>query len=216
VCCRECRWWDYDISRDEKEVAFTQIWVASLDRSKPPRLIARAGDQVSFGADGDMVFRSLEAATNWLVRIKRDGSQRERITTVPVLEKRGVSPDGEWVIVGSPGPIYLLAVPIHGGAQRRVCASDCASAGWSSNGRVFYVESGESAVSGKSPGVTLAVPIPVGRSLPDLPLDLSAGGVTPRASQLIGHVSVSSGSDPAIYVFAKTDPQRNLFRIPLH
>jgi hypothetical protein len=197
-------------------VAFTQIWVASLDRSKPPRLIARAGDQVSFGADGDMVFRSLEAATNWLVRIKRDGSQRERITTVPVLEKRGVSPDGEWVIVGSPGPIYLLAVPIHGGAQRRVCASDCASAGWSSNGRVFYVESGESAVSGKSPGVTLAIPIPVGRSLPDLPLDLSAGGVTPRASQLIGHVSVSSGSDPAIYVFAKTDPQRNLFRIPLH
>jgi DNA-binding winged helix-turn-helix (wHTH) protein/Tol biopolymer transport system component len=179
---------DYDISRDEKEVAFTtknsegeesQIWLASLDRSKPPRLIARAGDQVSFGADGDMVFRSLEAATNWLVRIKRDGSQRERITTVPVLEKRGVSPDGEWVIVGSPGPIYLLAVPIHGGAQRRVCVSDCASAGWSSNGRVFYAESAESAISGKSPGVTLAIPIPVGRSLPDLPLDLSTGGVTP-------------------------------------
>jgi hypothetical protein len=71
-------------------------------------------------------------------------------------------------------------------------------------------------MSGKSPGVTLAIPIPVGRSLPDLPLDLSAGGVTPRASQLIGHVSVSSGPDPAIYVFAKTDPQRNLFRIPLH
>ena len=102
---------DYDISRDEKEVAFTttdsggesQIWLAPLDRRTPPRLIARAGDQVSFGADGDLVFRSLEATTNVLVRIKKDGSGRERVTTVPVLDKFGVSPDGEWVIVFSPG-----------------------------------------------------------------------------------------------------------------
>ena len=73
---------DYDISRDEKEVAFTttesggesQIWLASLDRRTPPRQIARAGDQVSFGADGDLIFRSLEEKTNWLVRIKKDGS----------------------------------------------------------------------------------------------------------------------------------------------
>jgi hypothetical protein len=80
---------DYDISRDEKEVAFTtmesdgesQIWLASLDRRKPPRQIARAGDQVSFGADGDLVFRSLEEKTNWLVRIKKDGREREKITT---------------------------------------------------------------------------------------------------------------------------------------
>ena len=48
---------DYDISSDDKEVAFTttdssgepQIWLASLDRRTPPRQIARAGDQVSFG-----------------------------------------------------------------------------------------------------------------------------------------------------------------------
>ena len=48
---------DYVISRDEKEVAFTtrdssgasQIWLAPLDRRTPPRLIASAGDHVSFG-----------------------------------------------------------------------------------------------------------------------------------------------------------------------
>ena len=98
---------DYDISHDEKEVAFTtkessgesQIWLASLDRRKPPRQIARAGDQVSFGADGDLIFRSLEEKTNWLVRIKKDGRERERITTTPLLEKFAVSPDGERVIV---------------------------------------------------------------------------------------------------------------------
>ena len=57
----------YAISRDEKEVAFTttnadgqsQIWLAPLDRRTPPRLIVDAGDQVSFGAPGELIFRSL-------------------------------------------------------------------------------------------------------------------------------------------------------------
>ena len=59
---------DYDISRDEQEVAFTtketggerQIWLAALDRGSPPRRIGHAGDTVSFGVDGELVFRSLE------------------------------------------------------------------------------------------------------------------------------------------------------------
>jgi Tol biopolymer transport system component len=101
---------DYDISRDEKEVAFTtmdsggesQIWLASLDRRTPPRRIARGGDEVSFGADGDLVFRSLAKKTDVLVRIKKDGSGRESVT-VPILEKASVSPDGAWVIGFSPG-----------------------------------------------------------------------------------------------------------------
>ena len=180
---------DYDISRDEKEVAFTttesggesQIWLASLDRRTPPRQIARAGDQVSFGADGDLIFRSLEEKTNWLVRIKKDGSERERITTVPVLDKFGVSPDGEWVIVFSTGAgedavPAVLAVPIHGGAPRKICVPDC-SAGWSSDGRFFYVAA---KMSANSPGKTLAIPVPAGKSLPDLPasgIDLSASGI---------------------------------------
>ena len=99
---------DYDISRDEKEVAYSttalngpsKVWLASLDRRTPPREIA-AGDQVSFGADGELVFRSLEGTTTFPVRIKKDGSGREPVTTVPILEKSGVSPDGNWVIAFS-------------------------------------------------------------------------------------------------------------------
>ena len=76
---------DYDISRDEKEVVFTitesdgerNIWLAALDRRTPPRQIARAGDQVSFGTDGDLIFRSLEEKTTWLVRIKKDGERKK-------------------------------------------------------------------------------------------------------------------------------------------
>ena len=154
---------DYDISPDEKEVAFTttdgggasEIWLASLDRRTPPRLIARAGDQVSFAADGHLVFRSLEENTNLLVRIKKDGTGRERITTAPVLDKYGVSPDGEWVLMSSPGAGVdavpaTLAVPIRGGAPRKICAPGC-EAGWSSDGKFFYVSLDPSAVA-TSPG----------------------------------------------------------------
>lgn len=219
---------DYDISRDEKEVAYTtresggesRIWLTSLDRRKPPRQITRAGDQVSFGADGDLIFRSLEEKTNWLVRIKKDGSERERITTVPVLDKFGVSPDGKWVIVLSTGAgedaiPAVLAAPIHGGAPKKICVPDCSS-GWSSDGRFFYVAA---KMSANSPGKTLAIPVPPGKSLPDLPasgIDLSARGIALPATRWIEHGSISPGPDPSIYVFTKTDMQRNLFRIPLH
>ena len=67
-------------------------------------------------------------------------------------------------------------------------------------------------------GKTYAIPVPSGRTLPDLP----PGGIGPGAAvgvpgaRIIEHGSLSPGADPSIYVFTKTDLQRNLFRIPLH
>jgi len=217
----------YEISRDEKEVAFTttqssgesQIWLASLDRRTPPRQIARGGDSVSFGGDGELVFRSLEEKTNVLVRIKKDGTGRERITTAPVMDKFGVSPDGEWVLIFSPEAGgesgSTLAVPIHGGAPRKICAPAC-WAGWSSDGRFFYLSTDVSA-SPNSPGRALTIPVPAGKSLPDFPasgIDMAARGAQQPGRSVI--VSLSTGPDSSTYVFSKTDLQRNLFRIPLH
>ena len=71
----------------------------SLDRHTPPRLVVGNGDQVSFGAPESSIFRSLEGKTNLLIRIKKDGTGRERISAVPILDKYGVSPDGEWIII---------------------------------------------------------------------------------------------------------------------
>jgi eukaryotic-like serine/threonine-protein kinase len=215
---------DYDISGDEKEVVFTttesagekKIWLAPLDRRTPPRQIARAGDQVSFGADGDLIFRSLEEKTNGLIRTKKDGRDRERISTTPILEKFSVSPDGEWVIVLSPRPgkdnaTAVLAVPIHGGAPKKICAPDCVS-GWSSDGKFFYVATSWDRK-------TVVIPVPAGKSLPDLPASginlASSEGYLPGA-RVIERGSVTPGPDPSEYVFVKTDLQRNLFRIPLH
>jgi hypothetical protein len=225
---------DYDISSDDKEVAFTttdssgkpRIGLASLDRRTPPRQIAPAGDQVSFAGDGHLIFRSLEEKTNLLIRIQKDGGGREQITTVPVLDKGGVSPDGEWVLVGSPGAgadaiPATLAVPIRGNAPaRKICAPTC-QAGWSSDGKFFYVslDPSAAAISPGTPGKVLAIPVPAGKALPELPasgINVAAAVAELPGIRVIEHGSLLTGPDPSTFVFTKTDLQRNLFRIPLH
>jgi serine/threonine protein kinase len=218
----------YAISRDEKEVAFTttnadelsQIWLAPLDRRTPPRLIVESGDQVSFGAPGELIFRS-RAKGNALARIKTDGTGFELVPTVSVLDKVDVSPDGEWVIIQSPATgdrpvVEVLAVPIRGGVPRRVC--ETCSAGWSQDGKFFYV-SGDLKTSTSSARRTFAIPVPAGKALPDFPVggiaDLTRAAALPGV-RMIEEGLISPGPDPSTYVFTRTDSQRNLFRIPLH
>ena len=119
---------DYEISRDEKEVAFTttdgngtsQIWLAALDRRTPPRQIAQGGDQVSFGPEEDLVFRSV-AENNALIRIKKDGTGRSRVTAATVLDKFGVSPDGKWVIASLAGSGTFAAAGRRGRPHEDLC-----------------------------------------------------------------------------------------------
>jgi hypothetical protein len=122
----------------------------------------------------------------------------------------------------SAGSLTTLAVPTHGGAPRRICRQGNCLATWSSDGRFFYVlhsafNTGNTAML--AAGRTVAIPVPRGKSLPDLPadgLDLAAQRVAAPGSRMIDHDLISPGPDPSIYVFTKTDLQRNLFRIPLH
>ena len=214
---------DYDISPDEREVAFTteersgdrNIWLAPLDRRTPPRQIAQGGDEVSFGANGDLIFRSLDENANGLFRIKKSGKEREQITKLPVLEKSSVSPDGEWVLVGSPGTEAdsgptILAVPVRGGAPKKICYLVCWG-GWSSDGKFFSV--------GTPAGKTLLIPVPAGKSLPDLPasgIDVAASKRGLNGASIVERGSIALGPNPSEYVFLNTELQRNLFRIPLH
>jgi Tol biopolymer transport system component len=221
----------YAISRDEKEVAFTttnadrqsQIWLAPLDRRTPPRLIVEAGDQVSFGAPGELIFRSL-AQGNALARIKTDGTGFERIPTTSFVDKREVSPDGEWVIISAPATsdqgVETLAVPIRGGVPRRVCSAEAnaCTAVWSPDGRFLYV-GGDRTTSPSLARRTFAIPVPAGKALPDLPVGGIAGleqAIALPGARTIEEGLISPGPDPSTYLFTKADSQRNLFRIPLH
>jgi hypothetical protein len=128
------------------------------------------------------------------------------------VDKFGVSPDGRWALASAAavedGTAGMNAVPLHGGAPRRICV-DCDAAVWSSDRKFLYLS---------AKGRTLAIPIPPGKSLPDLPVSgirlAEAEGLP--GTRVIEHGAVSPGPDPSTYVFVKTDLQRNLFRIPLH
>jgi serine/threonine protein kinase/Tol biopolymer transport system component len=223
----------YAISRDEQDLAFTttngdgrsQIWLAPLDRRTPPRLIVDAGDQVSFGPPGELIFRSLEKG-NALARIKTDGTGFQRIPAVSFLAKGDVSPDGEWVIIHAPATrddlvMETIAIPIRGGIPRTVCRSDSdnCTAGWSPDGNFFYVGS-DRKTSLSFPRRTFAIPVPAGEALPDFSAgetaDLSRAVAAVPGVRTIEEGLISPGSDPSTYVFTKADSQRNLFRIPLH
>jgi eukaryotic-like serine/threonine-protein kinase len=224
---------DFDISPDETEVAFTmrpaggesQVWLASLDRRSAPRRVLNGVDRVSFGAGGALLVRALGERSNTLERVEKDGSGRKRIGDFALLNKMGTSPDGEWILVflaagGKPDSASTAAIPLHGGPPVQICSQSCVS-GWSPDGRFFYVtvQGGTGTFPSAGPGRTLAIPVPAGRRLPELPasgVPLDSDWPGPPGTVVIGWANIVLGLDPSTYVFTKSELQRNLFRIPLH
>ncbi len=221
---------DFDISRDERKVAFTlattdgeqPIWLAPLDRSEPPRELARGGNDVSFGAGGELFFRAFGETTNVLTRILEDGSGRTPVTDLPILNKSGVSPDGAWIAVAVPGDgsglVGTVAIPVVGGEPRRICDSNCRTV-WSARGDVLYVSF--TLVTSDQQRRTLALPIPAGDVLPRLPPSgltriTVADALATLGARFLEHDLIGPGPDPSTFVFTTIDAQHNLFRIPLH
>jgi hypothetical protein len=214
---------DYDVSRDEAQVAFTvlmgdeaQIFLAAADRSSPPRLVVRGGDMVSCGA-GQLIFRQLGGKADYLARVQEDGTGLTRILETPIVDKDGVSPDGEWAAFNGMGSVHgTFAVPMRDHVSRRICAVACV-AQWSADGKYLYVAGtpGRFAISA---GLTHVIPMPHGFGS----LDLPASGIDLATDkQLAGFQSihegvVSPGPDPQTYAFTHAAFQGNLFRIPLH
>jgi dipeptidyl aminopeptidase/acylaminoacyl peptidase len=223
---------DYDISRDESEVAFTtregeesHIWIAALDRRSPPRRIASSADQVSFGPADDLIFRSIQGEANTLVRISKDAARRQMIDGPAVHEKGAVSADGRWVIVYSPGsgltePVATFAVPVDGGPARRICMPYC-GVSWSADGRFFTLGVALDLATGV-PSRTLVVPVADERSpIPELPAPgvhaiFEYGALAKRPGvRTLQQGDVSIGSDASTYVFTRAEFHTNLFQIPL-
>jgi serine/threonine protein kinase/Tol biopolymer transport system component len=223
---------DYDISPDQARVAFTvgsgassQIFLAPLDRSLPPRLVAKDGDSVSFGGSGTLIFVQLGEKANYLARIQADGSGLERLLDTPIANKRDVSPDGEWVAISAgvarggnepPGAHSggTFAVSTRDRSSRSICNGPCLVR-WSSDGKYLYVTSVSRLTSS---GRTLVIAMPRSFALAELPptgLDVASDEELARV-QVIRQGLMSPGPDPQTYVFETAAFQGNLFRIPLH
>jgi Tol biopolymer transport system component len=210
---------DYDISRDETQVAYTaagaggekEIFVVAADRSTPPRQVVRGGDSVSFGAGGQLIFRQLGAQANYLARIQTDGSGL--IQDLRISDKTGASPDGDWVVTGdADGVSGAFAVSLKGQVRRQMCTGRC-DVKWSPDGKYLYLTTGDPR---RSQGQTYIIPIPRGIGLLDLPRDgLDAVGRLSGMRSIPG-TFVAPGPDPQTYAFARPEFRGNLFRIPLH
>ena len=143
----------YSVSRDGKEVAFamkdqsghSNLWIAPTShRSSPTRISSEAvEDSPFFLPDGDLVFRAIEGGSNFLYRMKADGTGRRKITPERILDIESVSPDGRWVVVGAPNPdeeytASAKAFPVDGGAPVPVCVGYC-SLNWDTAGKYALV-----------------------------------------------------------------------------
>lgn len=219
----------FDLSPDGKEVVYTtaasdettQLWLAPVDRSLPATKVGVSGARwPHFGARGQILFQQAEGNTNYLKQINPDGSHLSKVFPYPILDYQGVSPSRRWAMATVPripgeNLPGVKAIPLDGGAPRRICASYCIPR-WSTDGRFLFVPVEES--SRTSPGRSLAIPVGPRESLPDLP----AGGIAPLAEPSVvpGALSVGRGDlvpgkDPQHYAWVNTTVHRNLYRISL-
>jgi hypothetical protein len=214
----------YSVSRDGKQVAFsmkdqsghTNLWIAPTSRrSSPVRIPSAAVEDVPFFLpNGDLIFRAIEGGSSFLYRMKADGTDRRKITSERILDIASVSPDGRWVVAGSPNsdedhPASMKAFPVDGGAPVPLCIDYCVL-NWDSAGRYAYFSS----LSHGSGSYALQVMHDVG--LPKLP----AGGM--RSPDFINAKtaiaipqSVQAAVSPSVYAYTRETTRRNLYRIQL-
>jgi Tol biopolymer transport system component len=217
---------EYDISSDAKEVVFStkpsrrasQIWLAMLDRRSPPQLVASSGESSpQFGPHGEILHRLSDGRTHYLARVARDGSGRSKVALYPIGNIQTISPDRHWVVSIMPSPGgrdgASMAVPVDGGPPRRLCRGGCTVI-WSPDGKFLYLAAQRP--SRTSAGKTVAIPIPSGKTFPNIPAlgirDLEDAASSP-GSRVIDGWNISPGADPSVFAYVKMTVHRNLFRI---
>jgi DNA-binding winged helix-turn-helix (wHTH) protein/Tol biopolymer transport system component len=225
----------FDVSSDGRQVVLavrppaglSQLWLASCDGHSAPRLLASSGEGAPFfGPDDDILYGMSDGANNFLFRMKLDGSTRAKVLG-PIIYFKGVSPDRRWAVAMVPvaevPSTAIVAVSLRDGAVKRICPAQC-MAQWSPDGTRFYVEP---LLQAEKNGLAIAIPVPKGASLPDLPasgVSSSADAALLRGSTLFDLSTfdpahdggiVAPGLAPETFAYTKTISHRNLFQVRL-
>jgi Tol biopolymer transport system component/predicted Ser/Thr protein kinase len=219
---------DYSVSRDGKQVAFTRndqsgpsnLWVAPTSRRATPRRIssAAAEDSPFFLPDGDLVFRAIEGGSNFLYRMKADGSARQKISQQRIWDVYDVSPDGRWVAAAMPGSgdeeqVMLgetKAFAVDGSAAVTMCLGDCELT-WDTRGGFVYLRFPE-----RKDGASYALPVTRESGLPSIPsATMRVENIRSRKGIVAIPWPVGSAATPSVYAYTRLNTRRNLYRIPL-
>jgi Tol biopolymer transport system component len=217
---------EFSVSPDGKEVAFTatdrsgisNIWVAPADRRSSPVHIssAVAEDSPFFLPGGDLVFRAVEGGSNFLYRMKTDGSARQKISAKRILDINSVSPDGRWVVVGASGSeeedrkSEIKAFAVDGTSAVTVCQAYCLL-NWDTSGKFVYLNFPDQG------GGSYALPVMHDSGLPKLPPNAAErieDFANPKTIAAVP-LQVESAVSPSVYAYTRENTRRNLYRIPL-
>ncbi len=220
----------YSVSRDGKEVAFattdrsdpsgrSSLWIAATDHRSSPRRISASGteteDSPFFLPDGDLIFRAIENGSNYLYRMKADGSGRQRISSQRIFDAKAVSPDGRWVIASTPvageeHTAEATAFAVDGHATIPLCPGYCFT-NWNTAGTAMFLYfpslfKGTYPMAVKHDTGLPTLPPSGFRRLEDL-ANAKTAGVIPR--------QVDSIVNSSLYAYTQENARRNLYRIPL-
>jgi serine/threonine protein kinase/WD40 repeat protein len=217
----------FDISPDGKRLVFSaldkqgrpRLWLSSFDLRSSPRQLPSAvdEDEPNFGPGGFLYFRAAEGGSNFLYRVKEDGSGREKALPDPVLEFNSISPYGQWAAVfrgirqDQNSPFGLEAVPLQTGAPVQICTGFCI-AEWSPGGAVFAIY-----MEGTGQAKTILVPVSPGAELPKLPpqgIQTKAELASIKGAKVLDGF-VAPGPNLNTYAALQRTVHRNLYRIPL-
>jgi serine/threonine protein kinase/Tol biopolymer transport system component len=214
----------YSISLDGKQVAFAttgqdghaSIWIAPVNRrSAAVRISSPASeDSPLFLPSGDIVFRAIEGGSNFIYRMKADGSGRDKVVSDQILDLFSVSPDGRWVVAavpvtGTDVTVATKAFAIDGSKTAMVCVNYC-RIDWDVTGKFAYI--GYLDIADKS----LALPVQAS-GLPELPTtgalkmedNTALKGATPFPQMVQSAVGIAE------YAYTKRNTRRNIYRIQL-
>jgi eukaryotic-like serine/threonine-protein kinase len=215
---------NYSVSHDGKEVAFAMkdqsghpnLWIASTNRRSSPVHLSSAGiaDSPFFLPDGDLVFRGIEGGSNFIYRMKTDGTGRRKISSERAIEVTSVSPDGRWVVAGGLGSDQepaagVRAYAVDGSAMVPLCLVDC-ELNWDTSGKFAFLNFIAAYRSGW-------LPIMRDSGLPKIPprgvfaIEDFANPKTITAIQS----NVQSAVSPSVYAYTRPNTRRNLYRIQL-
>ncbi len=220
----------YDLSADGRIAVAAlnaggkpRLWIAWVDRRSPSRQIPSVtGDAPVFSPSGDIFFSTAEGDVKFLFRVRPDGTGLQKVSSQPIIEVHGVSPDGKWVAgLGStpsePG-WFEFAYPTGGGTPVPLCNPPC-EVRWGPDGKWMYISVYKAWISRLAAGRTYILPTRSNSAFPEMPV----GGFRSETQlaafpgvRIIQAADVAPGPTPESYVFSRETTQRNLFRIPLH
>lgn len=219
---------NYDLSEDGLTLVFrtqseskSTIWITSLERGAVPRQLASSESfRVGVQLVGEHIFfAETEGDLATIYRMNVNSGKKGKIVS-DVIGARGLSPDGQWIVVVVPTPdqegsVASVAYPIQGGSPVPICDSIC-NVRWDSEGKYFYISfDGAGGVQGEK---TFVIPLMRGQTLPDLP---PMGFRSEEEVQRLPGVftlepgAIFPGPSPLLYAFTRTVVHRNLYRIPI-